>query len=579
MIAFVRAGGNPKYKRIVFICGSQMGKTDNTLNIIGHRCDDDPAPILYVGPTKSNVERVIEPRLIKMFRSSQSLWDKLAKGKKSSKTYKNIAGISVRLGWAGSATELASQDACIVFVDERDRMSDDVGSEGDPVEIADARHFTYSDGKTIVTSTPTVGNVDEKENKETGLTHWEQTEGEEIQSPTWKLWQEGTRHEWAWPCPKCRKYFIARFSLLWWPEGATPQQALKETRIKCPHCEYLISDNHKTEMNARGVYVAPGQSITKSGEVVGEMDENDCASFWVSGLCSPWRSWGQRATAFIRAAHSGDPGRIQATINVGFGELYKVGGDAPPWESVHDLAIDYTSGQIVTGIRAITCGVDVQKDRLVYVIRGWGVAMESWLIFHGELWGQTEHNQVWADLSQLITKPIGNSRIGLVNIDSGYRPGDKFKQPTNQIYAFSRQHRGLVRPTKGHAEQDKPIKAAMIDVTIAGKTIKNGLQLWHVDSDYFKAWVHARLEWPADQPGRWNLPSDITEDYCKQLTAEARVVKPSGKVVWVKVRKDNHYLDCEYLNVAGAHMLQMHTLVETGGQQQRQRRYRSKGVQ
>lgn len=582
MIAFVRAAGDPLLKRIVMVCGSQMGKTDNEFNIIGHRCDDDPVPMLFVGPTKSMIVRVIEPRLVALFKSSASLWAKLAKGKKSSKTQKYIAGIDLRLGWAGSATELASQAACIVFIDERDRMLDDVGGEGDPVEIADARHATYPDGKAIITSTPTVGSVDETTNEETGLTHWELTEGDEIQSATWKLWQEGTRYEWAWPCPDCKYYFIPRFSLLWWPENATAQKANKETRIKCPHCDYLISDIHKTEMNARGVYVAPGQSITKDGDVLGESEENDCVSFWVSGLCSPWRSWGQKASRYIRAANSGDTKRMQAVTNTEFGELYRIGGDAPPWESVTDLAIDYMSGELVTGIRKITCSVDVQLNRLVYAIRGWGAHMESWLIMHGDLWGQTEHPQVWAELSQLITKPLGNMRIALVNIDSGYNPGDKFRQPVNQIYDFARRHRGLVRAIKGHATQDKPIKPSMIDVTIRGKTIKNGLQLWHLDSDYFKSWVHARLEWPAEQPGRWNLPKDITEDYCKEITSEARIAKKSG-FVWVKLRKDNHLFDCEYMNVAAAFMLRLHTIIEpTGGNQPAPRpgrRYRSRGVE
>ena len=67
-----------------------------------------------------------------------------------------------------------------------------------------------------------------------------------------------------------------------------------------------------------------------------------------------------------------------------------------------------------------------------------------------------------------------------------------------------------------------------------------------------------RLDWPADAPGTRHISEDATDDYCQQLTAEARMVKPSGQATWIRVRRDNHYLDCEALNVAAAYMLNLH---------------------
>lgn len=583
MIPIVRAIRAAGYKRVVGVMGAQMGKTDNLLNAIGHRVDDDPVPIIYIGPTRNNVERVIEPRLMALFRSASTLWSKLSKGKASSKTHKNIAGVSVRLGWAGSATELAAQAAGEVYIDERDRMANDVGGEGDPVEQADARHATYPDGTTTVTSTPTVGNVSEEKHPETGLTHWAVADGEDIESPIWKLWQEGTRYEWAWPCPECSEYFVPRFSLLWWPEDATDRQAARDARMTCPHCGAQIEDKRKTEMNARGVYVAPGQRVGQDGTVTGEAPESDVASFWVSGLCSPWRSFGDRAAAWIRAVRSGDPTRIQAVLNVGFGELYKTGGDAPDWEQVAELRQGYALGEVPADVQVLTCSVDVQKNRLVYAVRGWASRLTSYLIEAGELWGETEHDAVWGDLSKLLDKQWGDHRIRLMLVDSGYRPGKKFSVPVNQVYSFCRRHAAVAKATKGHDQQDKPVRKALIDVSFGGKVYKRGLELWHLDSDYFKSWVHGRLEWPVDQSGGWHLPHDVTDDYCQQVVAEARTVKPSGKVVWVRIRKDNHFLDCEAMNVAAAHILQLHLLKDlaqgkSGQPTVRGRRVRSRGL-
>ncbi|MCP5009407.1 MAG: terminase [Aestuariibacter sp.] len=537
MIPIQRACAEPRYRRIVVACGSQMGKTEGLLNVLGWRLDDDPCPMLYIGPTQKNVESVSTDRVMKMFRSVSSLWDKLSKGKANKITEKHVAGIRLGFGWAGSATELSSHPAGLVLVDERDRMDNDVEGEGDPVELAEARTSTYPDGRVIIVSTPT-------------------TEGA---SPIWDLYEEGTNLKWAWPCPECGEYFIARLELLQWPENCTPQRALTEAKLACPKCGSLIGDEQKPGMNDKGVFVGTGQTVTPEGEVIGESIESDTASFWISGLCSPWRTFGQRAKAFIAATKSGVPGRIQAVINTGFGELYRIAGDAPDWGRVASLRQPYEFDTLPEGVQIITCGVDVQKNRLVYAVRGWGYNSESWLIRHGELWGETEHDAVWLELAKLLDVEYEGLKIRRMLIDSGYKPG-KGRGSDNQIYKFCRQFRSLAFPGKGHDRQDKPLKASKIDVSVRGKIIKNGLQLWHLDSDYFKSWVYSRIEWPQDEPGGWHIPQDADDDYCQQVVAEQRLVKASGHVTWISVRKDNHYLDCEALNAAAAHMLQVHAL-------------------
>lgn len=538
--------------------GAQMGKTAGLLNVIGHKLDDDPAPVLYIGPTKSNVDGVIEPQVGQMLRSAKSLWSKTLHGRKAQKLIKRVAGVTLRLAWAGSPTELASQPAHTVLVDEIDRM-DPIPGEGDPVSLAEARIATYPDGRLIITSTPTEGNVTASKHPQTGIEHWDLAEPDDVQSAVWKYWQEGTRHEWAVPCPECHAYFVPRFKLLTWPEGCTPKRAIRETRLACPSCGALIGDEHRIAMNERGEYLAPGQSVI-DGRVVGDPPETDTFSSWASGLMSPFVTWGQRAAAWLRASRSHDPNRIRGAINTAFGELYRVGADAPAWESVRELAGGYAAGTLPSGVKALTCGVDVQKNRLVFAVRGWGYHAESWLLDYGELWGETEQDSVWQQLQGLLERGYEGKRIRRMAIDAGYRPGDKWKRPDHMVYTFARVNQARVIATKGHDAQSRPLAPSLIDVTIRGRLVKNGLQLWHLDTDYFKSWVHTRLQWPVTQPGAWHVPADVTDDYCQQVTAEARVPKPSGRVAWVQIRKDNHYLDCEALNVAAAHSLGIHRL-------------------
>ena len=214
--------------------GSQMGKTDSVLNVVGWKLDDDPAPVLYVAPSKSFVENQAEPRLMAMLRSSTSLWGKLAKGKANRKTMKLVSGTVLRLAWAGSATELSSQAAALALIDERDRMGGDVDGEGDVVELVNARGFTFADFTLGIFSTPTRGNVSEQTDEATGLTRWAAADPADVESPTWKLWQEGTRYEWAWPCPDCGDYFIPRFNLLRWPKDCSPARATREAGSAAP---------------------------------------------------------------------------------------------------------------------------------------------------------------------------------------------------------------------------------------------------------------------------------------------------------------------------------------------------------
>ncbi|ODN41177.1 hypothetical protein BGC07_18050 [Piscirickettsia litoralis] len=178
-----------------------MSKTEMTLNFIGYTLDDDPVPIIYVGPTKHNIEQYFEPRVRQMFRLCDSLNAKQSTSEKNNKTHYKIAGTSLRMGWAGSASSLASAPAGRVIVDEYDRKPSN--EEGDILKQAKARTRTYPDGMTFVISTPTRGHAHTEIDQDSGLELWKIPDEEsekEIQSPTWRLFLQGTRYEWAVPC-------------------------------------------------------------------------------------------------------------------------------------------------------------------------------------------------------------------------------------------------------------------------------------------------------------------------------------------------------------------------------------------
>lgn len=575
MIPFERAVHARTHKRVVLVVGSQMGKSDSMLDIIGERMDTSPVPILYLGPTKQFLQEQWEPRVMDLLQESPSLRAKLARGKRMTKTRKVISGVPLRLAHGGSSVAIKSDPFGLALTDEADELLANVKGSGDPISQVDRRGDTYADFVHAITSTPTEGPSDVEVDAESGLEFWAEVDPQEVSSTIWRLWQGGTRYHWAWPCPHCGEYFIPRFKCLMWekPRDANgrdlrsdPAMARRTAYLQCPQgCADPILDEHKEEMNRRGVYVAPGQHVEPDGTVVGDAPDSWTISFWVSGLASPFKSWGERAAEYIEAVRSGAPAEIQSVVNGGFGELWAPGGgDVPEWRELEKLKTPYLMGEVPSATRVITAAVDVHPKRLNFVVRGWAARSESWLIKADEIFGDTVEDGPWDDLEEVLLDQYDGHPIRLALIDSGFRPGNPKQVPENRVYQFCNKHSRFCRPTKGRDTQIKPIMPTKREVglTIRGKRVAIGLELLLLDTDYFKRQVHEWLRWPPDMPGAFHLPEDVGDDYLKQLVSEARIRKPGGKPVWVKRSKDNHYFDCEAMNAAAAYFLGVQRLRE-----------------
>jgi len=567
MIPVCEAFALPQFSKITFVMGTQMGKSATMQNIIGWRLDDQPAPIIYVGPTENNISDVVEPKIVEMFEQAASL--NLKFDHKSPRYKKRVAGVHLRFAWAGSPAGIASDSAVISLVDELDRPDDNATGEGDLGDLVEARGDAFDDSKLGLTSTPTHGKVLTTQDSDCGLTHWAISSKGRVYSPIWCQWELGTRHEWAVPCPHCNQYFIPRSDLLWWPgrgsdDECSANTAFKEARLVCPSSGCQIEDKHRQSMNAKGVAVAPGElpilkddgvEIRYQGESYNvpfhsfrHSDENTHFSIWVSGLCSfsAKKSYGFLAKKLLEALKSGKPGKILTAYNTGFGEVYAASGDAPEWEEVYALRSSYKSMEVPDGMDTLICTVDVQKRCLYYTVRGWKAGMTSRLIEHGQLYGDTDKLEVWAELDELAAREWEGQSLSLIGVDCGYR--------TDEVHAWVRRHKTKARALMGFKKLTKPFRKTRIEVSKLGKVRKTGDSRWDFDASSAKAWVHSRVRWARDQVGSWLLPADVTEDYCKQIVAEEFL---EDEARWVRTSKDNHYLDCEGMQYMCARMLKI----------------------
>lgn len=518
-----------------------MGKTENLLNIIGHRFTDGPyVPALFIGPTEKNVRSISKDRFTKMINSTASLDSRLEKGTRQTLLEMFFSGVRMGFGWAGSPTELASHPAGLILLDELDRMVTDVGGEGDPVSLATARTKNYAGAKIIITSTPTISDASALESH----------------------FKSGTMGMYAIPCPDCGEYFIPTFAQLWWPKNdngrhAHPEEIQAGTRLCCPECGTMIENKQKAAMVAQGRYIYhryEGETLTRLGF---EAPPNQTASFWISGICSPWMTLADLAQSWIDADNASDNARRQTIINTNFGEWWSMGGERPDYREIQRLIDDYEPKTAPRGVQMVTMGVDVQSTGLYYQVWGWGYNSESWLLENGFLGGNTAYDDVWLRLTRVWEQEYTNIRVGAVFIDSGYRPGDTERVPDHMVYKYCRQHLNQCFPVKGRDTLDSPYKQSKIDVTLSGRVFKGGLRLFHVNTDYYKQWIYTRIQWPADimdQPGRMHLHRETTETLMRQMVSEEMVIKPSGRIIWIR-KGENHYLDCGvYAAAAASHM-------------------------
>lgn len=575
IIAFERAVQGRTHKRVVMVISAQSGKTEALLDILGERFDTSPVPTLYVGPSKQFLTEQFEPRITELIDQAPALARKVLRGRRAKITKKVISGVPLRLAHGGSSSALKSDPFGLAFTDEADELMANVRNAGNPIDLVDIRGDTYADFVHAIVSTPSEGPSEVERDEESGLEFWAEVDQEAIKSTIWSLWQSGTRYHWAWPCPHCGEYFIPRFQNMRWEKpidpitgkekSSDPVMARKTAYMACPRNGCIIHNESKEEMNARGVYVAPGQSVTPDGIVEGEPPDSWTLSYWVSGLASPFKTWGERVERYVNAVRSGKPDSIRAVINGGFGELYTPGGGAvPAWEAVQGLASKtYVLGQVPGGAKILTMACDVQKYGIYWTIRAWGHRGTSWLVNRGYLQGDTADDAIWEDLSTMVQDHYDGLPIKMAFIDSGYRPGKKDEVPIHRVYEFARKHRSNVRAAKGlSSKPTRPLVLAPIDINVRGQVMANAIDLARLDPDHWKSWVHERIGFDLEQPGAWHLPEDIDEDYCRQIVSEARIRKPSGQAVWVQKQKDNHYLDCESMQAALGSMLNVLQLRE-----------------
>lgn len=503
---------------VVVCCGAQMSKTELVFNLLGWTLHERPRPCLYIGPTENAIRTMAKDRFLDMVSTTPALLECAdPRAYRQSTTERWYHGARVGFGWAGSGSQLRAHPAAIALCDEVDAF-DDIPGEGDPIALVRARVSNYHNNKIGLFSTPTL----------------------EETSRIWSWYRQGTQERWCLECAGCGAWWAPTIEQLKWDKGAQGLDLQESARLVCAHCAEPYDDHQRRQLP--GSFVPHELGEDGAFHPLEDRPRLSIRSFWISGMCSPFRPIGHAAEELSQAFRSGDPARVQGAVNTIGGEPYGLEGDSPGTTAVREKMSHYTRP---AGLQMVTIGADVQADSIYYVVRGWGFNVESWLLDHGQLWGPTAYDEIWLAMANLVGGIYCELPVRLALIDSGYQ--------TAQVYAFCRR---MLRasPAKGHAKQVKPHYDSLVDEHSTGKVVRSGVRLWHVDTDHYKTALYARIRWPAGQPGDWHIPDTIDDDYCEQVVNEQRCVV-KDKVVWKRTgNQANHYLDAEVLALCAAHI-------------------------
>jgi len=497
---------DPAVETVVIMSSAQVGKTELVNNIVGFHIDQDPAPVLNLQPTLEMADTWSKDRLAPMLRDTPALRGKVsdpkARASGNTKRHKTFTGGHITMAGANSPASLASRPIRIVLADEVDRFPPSAGTEGDPVSLARKRTTTFWNRKIILTSTPTVKGASRIE----------------------KAWAESDKRRFWVPCPACKTPQTLKWSQVRWDDGRADTAYYV---CEAEGCGAWWDDPTRYD-------------AVRSGEWRAEKPFKGSAGFHLNELYSPWVKLAETVTAFLEA--QGDPERLKVWTNTAMGELWEERGEEVDRHSLAARAEKLGwDGTAPRGVLIVTCGVDVQADRLEIERVGWGLQEESWSLEHQVIYGDLSTRTPWDELDDYLL--TGTERedgkvlpVAATAIDSG-------GHSTDAVYSFVRNKlRRRVWAIKGMAG------ARLVWPKLASKNNKGRISLFLIGVDAAKDSIYGRLRLTEPGPGFCHFPAKRDPDWFDQLTSEivvTRYVKGFPTRVWQpKPNTRQEALDC-----------------------------------
>jgi phage terminase large subunit GpA-like protein len=546
---------DPTIREIVCMKSAQVAWTDGVLlNYLGRRIHLDPAPAIVMFAKEGAAKEFASEKLVPMIEASPALSEVIPvnRGKRRGDLWhhKSFPGGFLKLVGSNSAASVKSTPAPIVAIEEPDDAATNVAEQGDSITLLKERTKTFARPKIIWGGTPTVKGDSRIET----------------------AFAVSDQRRFMVPCGDCGELQDLRWEQVRWADDAPVEhevygKARPETaRYVCAHCGALWDDQAKNRAVKEGVWVATAPFTGVAGFAINEL----YSPFPGSALQRLAQKWLEAQHAFSQ----GDDSKLRAFVNSSQGLPYAFGGQQTDETALAAKSLDYAEHTVPAGGLLLTAGIDVQRDRLAIVLRAWGRGEESWLVWWGELFGQTAvpGRGAWEELDVVLERQYahelgGALRVSAVSIDSGDGV------TAEAVYHYVRGKKtARVMAVKGASEQasEREIFSAprQVDTTRQHKSAKFGLRVYSVGVGRAKDLIlgddsAGRIRLDGFGPGRMHCYAGVRPDYWEQLLAEVKAAHPQRrhKRVWIRrAGQRNEALDCEVYALHAARSLKTHLM-------------------
>lgn len=522
---------DPTVTRVVVKKSARIGWTRIMDMVAGYFVHQDPSPILLVQPRVEDAQDYSESEIKPMLIDTPVLREIMGEVKEKDSDQKILKrnfrnGASMRFVGANSPGGFRRITVRIVLFDEVDGYPEGAGEEGDQIALGIKRTETFWNRKIGIGSTPT-------------------TKG---RSRIEKAYAESDMRRYYVPCPHCGHMQTLRWENLRWDraEEGVPLHPVYGNHL--PATAHFVCEANGCIVDESDKY-----DMVEHGEWRGEKQFEGIAGFhiWAGYSLFPNAAWRYLVEEFLRVRK--DPTLLRTFVNLVLGEEWEEPAEKVDSSSLVNRGENYGPESIPAGVVFLTCGVDVQGDRLEATVYGWGAREESYAVEHEVFLGDPAQGHVWNLLDEFLRRArhgevlssAGNVqrelRIRATCIDTG-------GHHANQVFAFAKARRARhVYPIKG-AAGPRPVWPKHASRTGADQV------MYLVGVDTAKDAIYGRLRIDKPGPGYIHFPADgaFDQEFFDQLTSE-RVVTRKKKQgndkgrsyrVWEPMRPRNEALDC-----------------------------------
>lgn len=512
-----------EYRDVVLMTSARVGKTVTMMATTSYYMHQSPSPIMWLMPTETIAKQFssndIEPMIRDVPELRELVKDKWHRDGGNNLLSKRYVGGTLTMVGAQNSSGLHGKTIRVLLADEIDRYPDSAGKDGDVIDLATIRTTTFQHkAKRIYSSTPSITDLSAIEKK----------------------FKESDQRHFYLPCPDCGHKQV----LIW--ENLNYKTDPNEPKYICQACEYAISESDKYQM-------------LMNGEWIRHNTDSKIAGFFLNALYSVNISWKELVvewTSINKNRH-----KLQVFMNSRLAKTFQLVEEYIGVNKLGERLEIYnaevpTKSEQCNGVGVLTCGVDIQANRIEAYVWGYGKSDECYLIDFRLFEGDTNKNIVFQDLTNFLLneryQTSSGAKIGIrsIAIDSGYN-ANRVARYVRDLKDIDHANRTIMA-IKGDANYTSGIlerqakfykESGQLYFRVGTNPAKDHIAMLINNPDAGENYVHLPLAYPK----RFDQERYLDKETLYQLTGEKKVYEYRGAKrigLWKAVRDRVEALDC-----------------------------------